>query len=245
VKAFGADIHIHSALSPCASVEMTPPAIVRAALEKKLAMIAICDHNSSGNSAAIQKAAAGLLTVLPGIEITTAEEVHVVGLFDNARAASAVAEKALATLPEKGKEPDKMFGGQHLMDAKGNSVGREVKMLAAATSFTLNEAISLIRENGGLAIAAHVDRPHFGVISQLGFFPEDAEFDAIEISRAGVRASRDKEFLSLGLPMIASSDSHFLLDVGSAMTIFEMRKPTFEELALALKGEGERRHWIA
>lgn len=245
MKAIGADLHIHSALSPCASVEMTPPAIVKAALDKRLKMIAICDHNSSGNSAAVQKAAGKRLTVLAGIEMATAEDVHVVGLFESAEAASALAAQALATLPEKGDESNNMFGGQHLMDAKGNMVGKETKMLAASTTFTLNDAIRLIRENGGLAIAAHVDRPHFGVISQLGLFPEDAQFDAIEISRAGVRSSRGKEFLSLGLPMITSSDAHFILDVGVSITVFEMCEPTFKELALALKGVGERRCWIA
>ena len=99
VRSIRADLHIHTALSPCASEEMRPPAIVREALKKGLDMIAICDHNTAGNVKATQTAAAGYLTVIPGIEITTAEEVHVLGLFPSSEEATAIATEVRNTLP--------------------------------------------------------------------------------------------------------------------------------------------------
>ena len=225
MRTFTADLHIHTALSPCADRDMLPPAIIKAALAKDLNMIAVCDHNTTGNAAAMQQAAAGALTVLAGIEITTAEEVHVVGLFPDAASADAVGKRVLATLPPM--------------------PGSEEKMLLSASTFGLSEAVELIQGEGGLAIAAHVDRPAFGVIGQLGFIPKDVPFDALEISAAGVRRSRHEEFLGMGFALLTSSDSHFLSDIGSSFTLIDAREPTFGELASALKGVEGRRCRIA
>ncbi|MCX5684822.1 MAG: PHP domain-containing protein, partial [Planctomycetota bacterium] len=118
MKRFLADLHIHTVLSPCASEEMTPPAIVRAAVAKGLGMIAICDHNSAGNVRATQEAAGGRLSVLAGMEVTTAEEVHVLGLFPDAASAASAADEVLATLPDQ-PEPVDADHRQWLMDAEG------------------------------------------------------------------------------------------------------------------------------
>lgn len=248
MKRYPADLHIHSALSPCAGEEMTPPAIVQKAVECGLAMIAICDHNAAGNVAATQEAArkATGLTVLAGIEVTTAEEVHVVGLFGNLAAATTTAEVVQATLPETDAESRRRFGEQRLMDAVGRVVGQERKMLAAASALTLSEAIRLIREHRGLAVAAHVNRRTFSVISQLGVFPTEAGFDAIEVFRpCGPRqglpdAERPERFETYGLPVLWSSDAHFLADIGRARSEARMQEPTFDELVLALRGIGGR-----
>jgi len=240
VKRFSADLHIHTALSPCASDEMTPPAIVRAAIEEGLAMIAICDHNTTGNIAATQEAAGRDVTVLAGMEITTAEEVHVLAVFPDANTARAVSEKVRATLPER-SEACRRFGEQRLMDATGLVVGVERKMLSASSAFGLIEVVDLIKGQRGLAIAAHVERPSFSVLSQLGMFPTDISFDAVEISAAAARPALGSKVSRLGLPVISCSDSHFLADVGTCSTALEIREPTFLELCLALKGVDGRR----
>ena len=215
-----ADLHVHTALSPCASAEMTPPAIVRAALARGLDMIAICDHNTARNVAAVQEAAAhaaqsaalhasqqagpggaqwgheGHLTVLAGMEITSAEEVHVLGLFPDATAAEAAGAEISRTLPEAGDGYAAFFGEQPLMSADGNVLGAETAALALATSLELDAVVDLINRHGGLAVAAHIDRKAFSVISQLGFFPAEAGFDAIESRDSRVtirRAWRDSE----------------------------------------------------
>jgi hypothetical protein len=234
VKRYKADLHIHSALSPCALEEMTPPAIVAEAARKGLHMIGICDHNSAGNAAAVQEAAGTFIAAIAGMEITTVEDIHVVGLFPNSASARAAAGEVLAGLPPL-TDRSKRFGEQLLMNAQGRVIGKEPKMLAASSTFNLSETVKLIKRHNGLALAAHVNRPSFSVISQLGFFPPDVDFDAVEILVTPYSALPAEEQFR-GLSMLNSSDSHFLSDIGACFTIFEMADPTFEELTLALKG---------
>ncbi|HNR33804.1 MAG TPA: PHP-associated domain-containing protein [Candidatus Hydrogenedentes bacterium] len=240
MRRFTADLHIHTALSACADDEMTPPAIVAAALKQGLDMIAICDHNSAGNAAAVQAAAGDALSVIAGMEITTAEEAHVLGLFPDAASAEAAGGEVRETLPAV-RDVTKMYGRQIVMDAAGRMLDVDGRMLFMASGFPLSDAIALIRRNRGLAVASHVDRPSHSVISQLGLFPADAGFDGIEISAAGMDNGRESEFESLGLPMVSSSDSHFLGDIGSCRTFFTLNQATFDELMRAFRGESGRR----
>ncbi|MGO8705879.1 MAG: PHP domain-containing protein [Candidatus Brocadiia bacterium] len=230
-----ADLHIHTALSPCAAPDMTPPAIVAAAVECGLAMIAVCDHNSAGNAAATQQAAGNLLAVIAGMEIMSSEEAHVVGLFPDAPSACAAGAEVAATLPDlksRKQRPGRIE--QRLMDSAGRVIGTEPKMLAAASRFTLSETVQLIHRHGGLAVAAHLNRPSFSVISQLGLFPEDAGFDAVEIFESPMFPPVPKP-VTYGLPALRSSDSHDLVQIGSVWTALEMRRPVFDELILALR----------
>jgi predicted metal-dependent phosphoesterase TrpH len=227
VRSFAADLHIHTALSPCAAEEMTPPAIVARAIELGLAMIAVCDHNSAGNAAAVQEAAGDRLAALAGIEVTTAEEIHVLGLFPDAAAAEAVGREVQATLPARARE--------------------DRRLLSSGCGLGLSDTVDLIHRHGGLAVAAHVDRPTFSVVAQLGFFPQDAGFDAVEVSAAARRrlaASQipDSRFqIPEGLPAVCGSDAHSLEELGAGRTVLEVEEPSFGELALALRGVGGRR----
>ncbi len=245
MQLYPADLHIHTALSPCAADEMTPPAIVRTARKCGLAMIAVCDHNSADNAAATQAAARAAdraVAVLAGIEITTAEEAHVVGLFPAPQAAEAAAAELTATLPAADDAYYARFGPQRRLDAEGREQGTEPHMLALATGFDLAAAVSLVHRHGGLAIAAHVNRPSFSVLSQLGVFPADAGFDAVEVfTPAGAEADAAVAAAAAhGLPVLASSDSHALGDIGRARAVFTLAAPTFEEVALALRGTAGR-----
>lgn len=244
LKRYRADLHIHTALSPCASDEMTPPAIVATAMELGLDMIAVSDHNTAGNVAAVRRAAetaGGRLAVLAGMEITSVEEVHVLGLFPDVEAAEKVAAHLRALLPEADPGYYSFFGEQPLLSADGLEIGTETAALAYATPLDLNETVALVHGAGGLAIAAHVDRKAFSVFSQLGFFPPDAGFDGIEVSRhLRPDSPRWEEFNALRLPVTSSSDGHFLEEIGGAATELLIAEPTFAELALALAGALER-----
>jgi len=231
VRRFAADLHVHTAHSPCAADEMTPPAIVARALELGLAMIAICDHNSAENTAAVQEAAGRRLAVLAGIEITTREEIHVLGLFADAAAAGAVGAKVRATLHSRARA--------------------DRRLLSTGCGLDLTQAVALVHEHGGLAVASHVDRPSYGVIAQLGIFPPDAAFDAVEISAAGARRNaergvRNEEWKSRSgipsaLPLVCGSDAHSLDELGAGRTWLEAEDATFEELGLALRARAGRR----
>ncbi len=232
-----ADLHIHTALSPCGSDEMTPRAIVEAALAKGLDMIAICDHNSARNVAAVQEAGDGRLAVLAGIEITSAEEVHVVGLFPDATAAEAAGAEIAPGLPDGGGGYAEFFGEQQVFAADGRVLDTETAALAFATSLELDAVVELVKRHGGLAVAAHIDRKAFSVFSQLGFFPSESGFDAVEVTQFTRDDSpRMAEFEALGLAMTSSSDSHYLEEIGSAATGLTVKAPSFAELALAFAG---------
>jgi predicted metal-dependent phosphoesterase TrpH len=245
-----ADLHIHTALSPCGGDDMTPPNIVRAAMDRGLEMIAICDHNSTGNVAAVQQAARVMarraLVVLGGIEITTAEEVHLMGVFPTADAAEAVGETVLATLPEGDHHYTDKYGQQMLMNARGKVIGYEMRMLGKPSGLTLPEAVDLVRNSGGLAIAAHVDRPAYGLVNRMGMLPPDVMFDALDLSSFAKALPAAATFASsTTMPAITSSDSHYLKDIGTSCCTLLMCEANFAELAAALRGEEGRRAYRA
>jgi len=256
-----ADLHVHTALSPCGGDEMTPPAIVEAALAAGLDMIAICDHNAAGNVRAVadaaesmardglgdagagrgaRAAAGGRLTVLAGMEVTTAEEVHVVGLFPTPAAAVNAADEVGGSLPAAADGYTRFFGEQWLLDAEGRIRAEEPRALALATALGLEAAIALIKRYGGVAVAAHIDRSTFGVVTQLGFFPYDAGFDAVELSRHAAPDAAGTTLAEHRLPVLRSSDAHYLEDVGCVATELDLESASFDELALALSGRAGR-----
>jgi len=253
-----ADLHIHTVLSPCASREMTPPAIAREAARRELDVIAVCDHNSTGNVGAVREAAAAIAggpAVIPGIEITTLEEVHVLGYFPDDGAAAEVGHAVTSSLPAwrpvarrtspTGGVPGPRDPDQQLMDSQGRQTGIERQMLAAASRFSLSAAVELIHRYGGIAVAAHMDRRSFSVPGPLGFLPPDVPFDGLEISAAGVTRGRAAEFAVHQLPLVSSSDGHFLEDIGTGLTVLEVEAPVLCEISRALRGLEGRRCLIA
>ncbi len=241
MRTLRADLHVHTALSPCGGDEMSPPAIVDAALAAGLDMIAVCDHNAAGNVRAVGEAAGARLAVIAGMEVTTVEEAHVVGLFPTVAAAVNAADEVRGLLPPVDDDYTRFFGEQYLMSADGRLCGEERHALALATPLPLDAVVELVKRFGGLAVAAHVDRPTFGVVSQLGFFPFDAGFDAVELSRHAPPGSPAAlTGAGYGLPVVRSSDSHYLADVGCVATGLVAQEPTFAELALAVHHRGGR-----
>jgi PHP family Zn ribbon phosphoesterase len=219
---------------------MTPRAIVRTARDKDLDMIAVCDHNSARNAAATMRAAAGSeLTVIPGIEITSSEEVHVLGLFPSETEAEAVQEEVYARLFGENKE--EVFGYQVVVDEFDDVEDLDQRLLIGATTLRAERVANLIHRFQGLVVASHVDRPGFGLFSQLGFIPETLKLDALEVSRhSDFEAVRTKFPQAGNYTLITSSDAHYLKDVGSAVTLAKMAEPSFEELKKALAGQEGR-----
>jgi hypothetical protein len=230
-----ADLHVHTCLSPCAERLMRPRAIVEAAVARGIGMIGVCDHNSAGNIRAVAAAAGGRLCVIAGMEITTSEEAHVVGLFPSAASAEKAAREVAGALP-RCRQPEE----QELVDADGATLGLEPLMLSAASAFSLEGTVDLVHRHGGLAIAAHVDRRSFSVPSQLGFIPPGAGFQALEVSAYGARSGRIPAFAGLGFPVTTASDAHAPELVGEGFVILDVEEPGFRELALALAGADGR-----
>jgi len=203
---FAFDLHIHSCLSPCGDLDASPRAIVQAAKAVGLNGIMLADHNSSRNSPALAEACRRMgLNCLFGLEVTSAEEVHALAVFDTLEQAAAMTEICYDALPKRVNQPE-VFGYQAVVDADDNVEELEWRLLSAPTRLTLREVGAHIHELGGLFIAAHIDRAVFSVTSQLGGLFGDEGFDAVELTRhANLEEWRDK---TLGLPVIRSSDAH-------------------------------------
>ena len=236
-----ADLHIHTCLSPCAELEMSPRGIVNEAVNKGVDMIVVCDHNSAENAAAVIEASRQTgLTVLPGIEITSKEEVHILGIFgipeDAARMQTLVYEHL------EGKNVASTFGMQVVVDADGTVTGYNDQLLIGATDLSLEHVVRTIHAHDGLAIAAHIDREGFGILGQLGFIPPDLNLDALEVTcKVDLKGAR-AAFPDYGLyPFLQSSDAHVLDAIGSGSTPLILEAASFDELKLALRGEQGRR----
>lgn len=239
---FRADLHIHTCLSPCADIGMTPLRIIEKAASLGLNIIAISDHNSVENAEVARRLGMKKgINAIPGMEITSSEEVHVLGLFRYIEDAWKMQNIVYENL-QPGENDENAFGMQVVVNEEEEVLGFNRRLLIGATRLSVNNLVEAIHSFNGIAIAAHIDREGFGIISQLGFIPSDLKLDALEISsRVPIKEaeSRFKEYSHI--PWIVSSDAHSLNDIGKACTGFFMEHSTFEELRLALKGTGGRK----
>jgi 3',5'-nucleoside bisphosphate phosphatase len=240
LKIFNCDFHIHTCLSPCADLDMHPRALVERALEAKLDLIAICDHNSSENVPFVINAARGKnFNVLPGMEVTTSEEVHVLAIFDSLPNLTEIQKLVYQHLP--GENDERRFGVQAIVNENGEVEGINNKLLIGATDLSLNKLLNRIHELNGLAIAAHIDRESFSVLSQLGFIDETIKFDALEITPAtGIERARIKYRDLSNYSFTISSDAHFLKDIGTATTRVVLQEASIIELKMAFAKQNGR-----
>lgn len=239
LKDFKGDLHVHTCLSPCGSNEMLPTAIVKEAKERNLDIIGICDHNSVENVEAVRKAGEKeAMAVIGGVEITSREEVHILGLFDNDEALQDIKRMIEQNLP--GENDEKAFGEQLIVDETDRITGSNGRLLIGATELSIQEVVDAIRDLGGLAVASHIDRESFGILGQLGFIPSGLRLDALELSASAV-GTREKFYQEYDMPFVTFSDAHYLDDIGRSCTSFFMKKVSVEEIRKALQGKDGRR----
>lgn len=234
-----ADLHIHTCLSPCGDLEMSPQNIVTQAKTKNLDLLGICDHNSAENVPALRKAAKkDKIEVLPGIEVTTQEEVHILALFNDISSVSELQKIIYQNLP--GENDDKTFGLQVAVNELGEVLHFNKHLLIGATTIPLEEIIKIIHSLGGLSIASHIDRQAFSLISQLGFIPDKLPLDALEVSPL-LSLSEAKKRYKPELPLVCFSDAHYLKDIGQCYTLFSIEKTSIQEIKKAFLNQGGRK----
>jgi PHP family Zn ribbon phosphoesterase len=240
MKQWRADLHVHTVLSPCAEVEMIPPLIVQAALEKGIDLIAITDHNASANVAAVQKAAERTsLTVLPGMEVQSREEVHLLTLFETLDDLQAWQAEVDGSLPDLSNQPE-YFGEQFVVDETGEFLRSETRLLLTSTSFTIDEIFDRVKALRGIVIPAHVDRFSYGLFPTLGLISENWDPPALEISRRISPEQAGTTFpATRNYKLIQSGDVHRLDDF-LGTTIFTIASPTLLELSMAFYHLRER-----
>ena len=204
------DLHIHSCLSPCAALEMSPSQIVARAIAAGMGGIALCDHQSAKNAPAIAECARrGGIGCLFGMEVQSAEEVHTIALFDTVEQALALTEWINEAMTKRVNDPE-TFGDQPVVSWDDEIVELEWRILAMGCRRTIPETASKVHSLGGLYIAAHIDRPNYSVFSGLGAIPEGC-FDAVEFSRTANEAVWTPKAADHAI--VRSSDAHNLDDV--------------------------------
>lgn len=217
------DFHIHSCLSPCADNDMTPNNIAGMAALAGLQMVALTDHNSCRNCPAFFEAAAryGIVPVA-GMELTTAEDIHVVCLFeflDDAMRFCDEVDLRRVRIPNR----TDIFGDQLLMNGKDEVLGVEADLLPNATGIPIADTPELVSSFGGICYPAHIDREANGIVSVLGTFPEDSGFACAELHET----ERAEEYLARcpalnGMLLLSGSDAHYLWDIREKQHWFEL-----------------------
>ncbi len=231
MRPFRADLHIHSLLSPCGSLDMSPREIIARAKSRGLDMIAVADHNSTWHcELAVSLGREAGITVLRAAEVTSAEDVHSLVILPDEASTLSFQEWIDSHCAHMPNNPD-IFGDQVVIDIDENIIREVSHFLPAALNASIDEVESAAHSRGALFIPAHIDRPAMGILGQLGFIPDDLYVDAVEV------VGRMSDSLH---PVIRNSDAHMPEHIGRRYTEYMLEAPSFAELAMALRGEKGR-----
>ena len=224
-KEAAVDLHIHSALSPCGDDDMTPNNIVNMALLCGLDAIAVTDHNSCDNVEAVRKAAGGRIVVVPGMELQTREEVHLLCYFGDLSSLYAFQGRLNGCYDGVPNTPS-IFGDQWIMNELDEIVGEKEQSLLTSLSFSLDDAVRLVRRYGGVPVPAHINRPSYSIISQLGFLPPSLHLTLLEFSQHFPISFSDYP----DCHFIFSSDAHALGEILDRKMFLPVEKITLENI---------------
>jgi 3',5'-nucleoside bisphosphate phosphatase len=241
MNSYRADLHIHTLLSPCADLEMTPKNIVEKAKKSGLHIIGITDHNSTKHALLVKKLAEqeGIYT-LTGAEVTTREEVHCLVFFEHTSQLNQFQqfiENDIVRIPNS----ESNFGYQPVIDHEENIVEFVPYYLPAALRSGITQIQQVVYDLEGIYIPAHVDRPSNGIFSQLGFIPPALKYDALGLSRYGTEKDVTEHYvLQNKTTLIRNSDAHYLKQIGEIYTVFKMNEISFSEIKKALNQQDNR-----
>ena len=212
------DLHMHSCLSPCGDMDMTPNNIVNMAKIKGLDMIAVADHNSAKQLPAIKNVADYIgVALLPAIELNTREEVHMLAYFRTVEEALRFSDRIYGYLPNVKNRPE-LFGKQAVMNDDDEIIAEEEKLLISALDLSIDDLAEMLHEAGALAVPAHINRGTNGILNALGFLPPGVPFSALEV-KVGFPLPHK------GIPDLKhlhSSDAHYLEDIFEATETLDL-----------------------
>jgi len=243
MRRFVADLHVHTLLSPCAEIEMTPSNIVWHAVQHEVDIVAITDHNACDNvAAALEAAKATTVTILPGMEVESKEEAHLIVLFEKMQQLKTWEQFVQQHMSGRLNDAER-FGAQFIVDADDNFVAEKKEMLLASLTVGIAEITAQVKKIGGICIASHVDRATYSIISQLGFIPPDIKLDAVEVSKNMSVEQASQRIPTIGrFPIITASDAHIMDDfIHGPKTVFYIEQPTLGEIRQALLAQNLRK----
>jgi len=236
-----ADLHIHSTLSPCSALEMSPAAIIGRARELGLDAIAVTDHNSVANCfSTAEIGRKNGIQVFFGMEAQTREDVHILCFFQDRGQAEQFGDRIYALLPDVKNNPE-YFGDQVVVDEQDNIIRQEEKLLLNALDASIPELLELVRRHQGFAVPAHIESAPFGLLVNLGLVPGELDGSILEVSCATRPELVLQTYPALArFPLISNSDAHFLKDIGRAHTVFDAAAPSLPALIEAAKNRAYR-----
>ncbi|MFA8450334.1 MAG: PHP domain-containing protein [Bacteroidales bacterium] len=239
---FKADLHIHTLLSPCGILEMSPNTIIQRAQEENLNIIGITDHNSTRQAPLIRKLGVDKnIFVLMGAEVTSKEEAHCLCFFEKESQLEKFQKYLDRYLTNIPNDPTQ-FGFQVVVDEKENIIYEEKKLLISAINQSIDEIFDTVQNLDGIFIPAHIDKGAFSLTSQLGFIPPDIRAHALEITKRTNLKDFITQFNYLNkFSFIQSSDAHQPEDIGKSYCMFSLEEPSFYEIKKALKGIENRK----
>ncbi|TLX75725.1 PHP domain-containing protein [Labilibacter sediminis] len=242
MKEYRADLHIHSVLSPCASLDMSPDNIIKSATEKGIDIIGIADHNTTKQCGVIkQLGEENDVLVLCGAEVNTKEEVHCLAFFENDKLLNDFQIYLDQHLPVVKNKPE-LFGDQIWVDKYNNILGEEDRLLIIGLNQSIDQVANKVESLGGIFIPAHVDKSRFSVSSQLGFLAADLNVSAVEVSRlVDMEQFSEKHKWVNDYSIVANSDAHTPDQIGSVNTSLLLNEATFNEVKEALLGKNGRK----
>ncbi len=239
---FRADLHIHSVVSPCAGLDMSPTNIIDYAVRHGIDILGITDHNSTRHARLMTELGQeNNLFVLPGVEVNTQEEVHCLAFFESVEVTEEFQRFLDNHLPTIENDTDK-FGFQLVVDRDENIVDEIEFSLFSALTADIETVSREVHRLNGIFIPAHIDRPYFGLYSQLGFLPKGLQTEALELSDSSDIAgyvARKPELQNRTI--IRNSDAHSLERIGTNNLWFDIDRPTFNEIKMALSQTNGRK----
>ena len=231
------DLHLHSCLSPCGDNDMTPYNLVNLAKLFGYDIIALTDHNSCKNCESAMKVGEEIgITVVPGMELCTSEEIHNICLFPALEKAMAFSNYIYGTLPMI-KNREKIFGEQLIMDHRDGILGKEEILLTTASSISIDELSELVDKYDGVCYPAHIDRNSYSIISSLGDFSPDVKARCFELTpNARAEDYLEKYPATKGKLIIRSSDAHYLENMREPEFVLDLPENSASALIDYLKG---------
>jgi PHP family Zn ribbon phosphoesterase len=241
MKEWSLDLHIHTLLSPCAENNMLPSTVLGRVKELGIEVIAITDHNTVENVASFwEKGREMGITVIPGMELQTSEDIHLVCLFNSLEEAAQFQKVVYQKLPPLKNQRD-IFGEQWIVDKNDDRIRELERLLLVGTQLTVDMAVQTVHEVDGLCIAAHLDRQAFSLWGHLGSIPPDLPLDGVELTPHLERnAAQLAQIKQEGFDYVVSSDAHYLQSINSPQCFALMEEVSLPEIKLALKHQAGR-----
>lgn len=246
MNCFNADLHIHTCLSPCGDLDMSPRNIIRIAKERGLQIIAITDHNSTRNvRVSVEIGRTNGIFVVPGCEVNTQEEVHSLCYLPHLEALDQFQAYLDSRMSDMKNDTDR-FGYQVAVDENDYIIYEEKRSLFAGIRDGIDNLAEEVHRLGGIFVPAHIDRPKFGLLSQLGFIPSDLKYEALELSKFTTPDNFVKNYPNLrGEFFLQNSDAHYPEDIASAYNRFEIESADWESFKSVFSERNNSQHIIA